>query len=342
MSTVTIKDVAKLAGVSIGTVSNMLTQKRPVAEETRQRILAAIESLGYTPNLLARGLINRQSYSLGVITTNLELYGTSSTLVGIEKKANELGYSLILQLLHEPEYMNPAALISGFQSRQVDGIIWAVPEIDHNMDWVEEYTKDSDLPILFIFVRPRQQAHMVHTRHRQGSFEAVEHLINNGCQKIAMISGPFTWWLSGERLQGYEDALERAGIPYNEDLVKFGDWSAESGETAAKILLEQHPDLDGLFASNDQMALGAIGALHRLDKKIPLEVAVIGYNNIPESQYFWPSLSTVNPHHQQLGSSAVEKIIHIITKTDSAPEAEEMPNDEIAPELVIRESSKKS
>ena len=131
---VTIIDVARRAQVSAGTVSNMLTGKRPVAEETRLRIMEAIEELGYQPNLLARSLVSRFSNTLGVIAAGLEYYGPSRTLVGIEEKANELGYSLLLDLLHNPEETDVEGALDDLTSRRVDGIIWAVHEVKNNRD----------------------------------------------------------------------------------------------------------------------------------------------------------------------------------------------------------------
>ncbi len=134
--TVTIIDVAKRAKVSAGTVSNVLTGKRPVAEPTRKRIQAAIDELGYQPNLLARSLVNRASNSLGVVASGLELYGPSRTLVGIERQANELGYSLLLSLLHDPETAEVDSVLDDLLARRVDGIIWAVHEMGRNRAWI--------------------------------------------------------------------------------------------------------------------------------------------------------------------------------------------------------------
>ncbi|MCU0503131.1 MAG: LacI family transcriptional regulator, partial [Anaerolineae bacterium] len=126
---ITVKDVARQAQVSVGTVSNALTRRRPVSEETRQRVMQAIEELGYQPNLLARSLIDRRSYTLAVVTGRLEYYGGSRTLVGIEGGASALGYSVLLHLIRRPAQADLPALLSSLTSRRVDGIIWAVSEL---------------------------------------------------------------------------------------------------------------------------------------------------------------------------------------------------------------------
>ena len=152
---ITIVDVADRANVSAGTVSNALTGKRPVAEVTRRRILQVIDELGYKPDLLARGLVNRSSNTLAVVATGLEYYGPSRTLVGIEEQANALGYSLLLDLLHSPADDDVDLVLDDLTSRRVDGIIWAVHEIGDNRTWLQEDRLSKLPPIVFLTMEPR-------------------------------------------------------------------------------------------------------------------------------------------------------------------------------------------
>src|SRR5512133_338860 len=157
---VTIKEVARIAGVSTQTVSRVLNDRPDVSPETRQRIRAIIAQLGYSPNTLARSLIQGRSHTLGVAGYGLSYYGPSRVLTGIERRANELGYSLLLNLLRDPETNNGQEIFNNLLSRQVDGIIWAVPEIGANRDWLtEQLEKKADealVPVVFINMEPRE------------------------------------------------------------------------------------------------------------------------------------------------------------------------------------------
>ncbi|GIV77030.1 MAG: hypothetical protein KatS3mg050_1424 [Litorilinea sp.] len=187
---VTIVEVARRARVSAGTVSNALTGKRPVSPATRARILRAIEELGYQPNLLARGLVNRRSGTLGVVVSGLEYYGPSRTLVGIEREANQLGYSLILDLLHTPEADNVEHVLGILTSRRVDGIIWAVHEVGENRAWVSEERLHRLPPIIFLTMGFRPGVAVVTADNRRGACLATRHLLDEGRRRIGLITGP--------------------------------------------------------------------------------------------------------------------------------------------------------
>lgn len=154
---VTIQDVAQRAGVSAGTVSNALTNKRPVAEATRQRILSAMEELGYQPNLLARGLVSQRSFVLSIVISELQdlgYYGYSSTLTGIQRKANQLGYSLMLHFVNGSSQDEIFAMLNQICARQTDGVIWAIHEIEGNRDWVCNIQVENYPPIIFLHIHP--------------------------------------------------------------------------------------------------------------------------------------------------------------------------------------------
>jgi LacI family transcriptional regulator len=338
--TVTIIDVAKRAKVSAGTVSNVLTGKRPVAEHTRRRIQAAIEELGYQPNLLARSLVNRASNSLAVVTSGLEYYGPSRTLVGIERQANELGYSLLLSLLHDPETADVDSVLDDLLARRVDGIIWAVHEIGRNRAWMAPERLRALPPIVFLTMESQPHATIVSTDNRAGAVLAVRHLLEQGRRHIAIITGPPEWWEARERLAGWRACLTDAGCNAEDVLVFTGDWTAASGERGFHHLLAQRPAIDAIFACNDQMALGVLRACHFARRRVPDDLAVAGYDNMPEAAYLVPSLTSVRQHLADVGRMAVQEL-HQAIAIRSQGETPSAHIRLIAPELVVRESSRR-
>ncbi|MBK8051656.1 MAG: LacI family DNA-binding transcriptional regulator [Anaerolineales bacterium] len=335
---VTIVDVARRAGVSAGTVSNVLTGKRPVAEATRVRILRAIEELGYQPNLLARSLVNRSSNTLGVVTSGLEYYGPSRTLVGIEAQANELGYSLLLDLLHRPDVDDVAAILDDLTARRVDGIIWAVHEVGGNRHWIAPERLRALPPIVFLTMKSRPGTSILSTDNRTGALLATQHLIDLGRRKIALVAGPQDWWEARERLAGWQAALEGAALDVSSRMIVYGDWMPSSGEQALRRLLEAQPDIDGVFASNDQMALGVLRACHFLHRRVPDDIAVVGFDNMPEAEFLWPSLTSVRQRLTELGRGAVQTL-HSAIEARGQGSALAPGVQLLTPELVVREST---
>jgi len=336
--TITIVDVARRANVSAGTVSNVLTGKRPVADDTRERILRAIEDLGYQPNLLARSLVNRASNTIGVVTSGLEFYGPSRTLVGIEQQANDLGYSLLLDLLHDPEAEDVDTVLDDLTSRRVDGIIWAVHEVGRNRAWLEPERLRSMPPIVFLTMDARPQATVISTDNRAGAMLATQHLIEQGRRTIAIITGPLTWWEARERLAGWQRGLAQGNRVQTPDLIYEGDWSAACGERALRQLLARRPDIDAIFACNDQIALGVLRASHFVGRHVPDDLAVVGFDNMPESAFFMPSLTSVRQHLSDLGCIAVQEL-HKAIEARAQTTAPEPAIRLITPELIVRESS---
>lgn len=336
---VTIVDVAVRAGVSPGTVSNVLTGKRPVAEGTRQRVQRALDELGYQPNLLARSLVNRSSNTLGVVAYGLEYYGPSRTLVGIERQAAELGYSLLLDLLHGPDSQDVDAVLAELSARRVDGIIWAVHEVGDSHSWIDERRLRTLPPIIFLTMDRRPGASIVSTDNRAGACVATQHLIDAGCRTIGIITGPLIWWEARERLAGWRSALEAAARDPSPTLVAEADWSASSGEAALHALLERRPDVDAVFACNDQMALGALRYCHATSRRVPDDLSIVGFDNTPESAYFWPALTTVRQHLAELGRLAVNELHRQIEHNldTSGPLTPVLKV--LQPELIVREST---
>lgn len=336
---VTIIDVAKRAGVSAGTVSNALTGKRPVSPETRERIFRAITDLGYQPNLVARSLVNRASKTIGVVAFGLEFYGPSRTLVGIEQQAAELGYSLLLDLLHRPDSKDVEEVLDELIARRVDGIIWAVHEVGDNRAWISDRRLQTLPPMIFLTMEPRPGASIVSTDNRAGARLATQHLIDTGRRNIGIICGPASWWEVRERLAGWSSALGAAGLESSPPLIIEANWTAQSGEVALQTLLERRPNIDAIFACNDQMALGALRYCHATGRRVPEDISIVGFDNMPESAYLWPALTTVRQHLAEVGRVAVTELHRQIERRGQARYIYTPVSRLLQPELIIREST---
>jgi LacI family transcriptional regulator len=335
---VTIRHVALEAGVSTQTVSRVVNNIPGVLPDTREKVQKAIDRLGYRPNVIARSLSQRRSYSIGVVASGIDYYGPSRTLVGIEQGANEAGYSLNLSLLHQPESDDVQPLIDGFLSRQVDGIIWATQEIGDNLGWLEQ--EHFPIPVVFLETRPRREVSVVNVDSRYGSWLAVQHLISRGHKKIGVITGPSSWWSARERLQGWQAAMTAAGLEAEGCQIAEGNWTTSSGAVGLEKLLEQCPDMDAVFVSNDQMALGVLQTSRKLGRRVPEELAVVGYDDIPESAYFWPPLTTVRQDLMLFGRTAVSLLKDQITASHQEGDfSGKTDTIWLKPDLIVRGSS---
>ena len=337
---ITIKDVAQAAGVSTQTVSRVMNKFSYVSEETRKRVEAVVEELGYNPSTLARSLIQQRSYTLGVVTFGLKYIGPSRTLNGVADKADELGYMLLMKDLDNFDGSRIDDVIDSLLARQVDGIIWVAPEIGDNHKWVEDRKGKIPVPVLFLAMRPREGISSVATDNYQGAVLAVEHLLDCGRKKIGHISGPLTWWEADERKRGWRETLIAAGLDASNHHCSEGNWSPSSGEQAFIQLIEAFPDMDAVFVANDQMALSVLREASRRGIIIPDQLAVVGFDNIAESAYFHPSLTTVSQDLQLLGEQAVQSVVDMIqSRLQGQPFT--LQSKFIQPKLIIRESSQK-
>jgi LacI family transcriptional regulator len=297
-----------------------------------------IDRLGYQPSQVARSLIQGHSCTLGVFGYGLEYFGPSCTLSGIEQEASKLGYTLLLSLIRQPEINNVKQLLREMLSHHVDGIIWAVPEIGENRAWMQQGTHRLSVPIVFLSMQPQPDEFIVAVDNYNGALLATRHLIVQGRQNIGLITGPLDWWEARQRKLGWREALQSVGLPAKDTFVVEGSWSAGSGERGLRQLLARHPEIDGVFACNDQMALGALKMARQLGREVPKDLAIVGFDDIPEAAYFFPPLSTVRQDMVELGRRAVRELNRAL---------ELGRNDDIytprttllQPEIIVRESS---
>lgn len=335
---VTIVEIAKEAGVSAQTVSRVVNGHLNVAPETRDKIQEIIDRRGYHPSRLARSLLRGRSHTIGVVGYGLGLFGPSQTLAGIIREANEAGYSILPNMAIEPDIEDPAKVIGELIEYHVDGIIWAVPEIGGNHDGIEQLMAEQDIPFVFISMEHRPNLAVVSVDNRLGARLATQHLIDQGHRRIGLIKGPLDWWEARERVQGWYETMQANGLTVDDMLIRRGDWSSAVGERCMRELLQSQTDIDAVFISNDSMAIGALKAAREFGLKVPDDLAIVGFDDIPEAAYFFPALTTIQQDLTSLGCRVVAELERLITSEDEAPV---LPNGPILikPRLIVRESA---
>jgi len=348
---VTIKDVAKAANVSTQTVSRVVNERPDVAPDTRKRVLEIIENLGYQPSELARSLIQQRSYMLGVVTAGLKyIGGPGRALNGITTAAEDMGYALLLKEIPHFTANNIQTLIQSLLARQVDGILWAVPEIGDNHAWIKNELSKLRVPAVFLSMQARPGVASVAFDNYTGGRLATQHLVEIGRRRIGHIAGPVDWWEARERVRAYEDTLSEAGLlsytsegeqRRGQSAIVYGNWSAQSGAEAFQQMMDTYPDLDAVFVANDQMALSVLRQACRRNLRVPIDLAVVGFDDLAESSYFWPSLTTIRQDQSRLGYRGV---VELVNRIESLMDGI-VPPDPVAviltPELIVRESTVK-
>jgi LacI family transcriptional regulator len=333
-----IKDVARIAGVSTQTVSRVINDRPDVSTETRERIQQIITELDYQPSALARSLISQRSFTLGVVTAGLKYIGPSRTLNGITSMAEELKYALLLEELPHFDTEDIEPLLQDLLARHVDGIVWAVPEIGDNRRWVDGILNNVRVPVVYLSMQPRPGITTISVDNYTGGVLATQHLLDQGCRSIGHISGPLDWWEARQRKQAWQDVLQKAGFNVLDDHCTEGNWSSSSGEVAFNQLLKSYPEMDAVFVGNDQMALSVLQIVHRRGMRVPEDLAVVGFDNMAESPYFWPALTTINHNQHELGCRAVQETVKLIEAV-RLNEKMEPQSILLLPNLIIRESS---
>jgi LacI family transcriptional regulator len=321
MNKATIRDVAAAAGVSYQTVSRVINNRPDVADETRHRVWQVIEELGYQPSAIARGLVSKRTYTLGLITADFSDYFFTQVIVGAEIEARKHGYFFMLCSTErnpddEPTYLR---LLT---ERQVDGILFARPSTEQDDRHIVALLHEGVPLVTTAYHVPGEQLTVVDVDNVDGGFQATQCLIDGGHCQIGMISGPPAWKSVKDRSEGYRLALEKAGVAFDESLIEHGDWWHESGYQAMRRLLARAPHITALFVQNDRMAIGAIRALREAGRRIPDDVAIVGYDDTPEAAYCHPPLTTIHQPMQQVGEVATRLLIESID--DSAAENQEV------------------
>jgi LacI family transcriptional regulator len=246
------------------------------------------------------------------VIAGLKYIGPSTLLNGIASAVEEAGYSLILKELPSFDVDDIEPVFNALLSRQVDGIIWAVSEVGENRKWLNKHQFDQKIPLVYLTMEPQKNVTVVSANNYNGGRMAVTHLLEQGYRRIGHLSGPLEWWEARQRMQAWKDVMSEAGVEIEERQYTTGNWSSASGAVKVEKLLEQYPEMDAIFVGNDQMALGAFQVIHKKGLRVPEDIGVVGFDNIPESAYFWPALTTVHQDQCQVAKTAVEEVIKII------------------------------
>lgn len=326
----TIKDVAKKSNVSVATVSRILNDLGGYSDETKQRVLKAIEELDYQRNAVARGLVMKNTNTVAVLLPYVSTIFHSQILSGIEDIAQQNGYSIIICNVgkHGSRMIDQIKLLA---QRQVDGIILTSINMTD-----EQYELIESLKIPYILVSMISYKHQipyVRVDDMQASYSATKYLIQNGHKKIAMISGPLNDPIAGQqRIYGYKCALRDYGLPINEKLIKYGFFGYEHGVKCMEELLDENEEFSAVFAASDDMAVGALQAAYKRGIHVPKELSVMGYDNTRVAEMAIPPLTVVGQPLYEMGNIAMDKLINMINKD------EYIQNIVLSHEIVERES----
>jgi len=328
-----IKEVALKAGVSIATVSRVINDKGPVAVETRQRILTAIEQLRYVPHGAARSLITNQTDTIGVLLP--DLYGEffSEVIRGIDLAARRNGFHVLISGFHS-DRAEIEAVLRALRGR-VDGLIVLSPDVD--AQGLRRNLPET-LPVVLLNTRVQGREgaafDAINVDNYGGAFAMVRHLASLGHRRIALICGPAENADARARLRGYRDALRAEGIAPASELEIAGDFSEESGYRAGGRLLALEPRPAAVFAANDSMAVGCLFALREAGVEVPGGIALAGFDDIPIARYVTPPLSSVHVPIAELGERAMERLLHAVEHKN----AHERRQETVATTLVVRGS----
>lgn len=320
-------DVARLAGVSHQTVSRVLNQHPNVRPQTREKVLAAIRELAYRPNAAARALVTRRTHTLGVISFDTTLYGPASMLYGIERAARH-AYFVSIASLPALDHRGVLDAVDRFLGQAVEGIIVIAPQTSAV---AALNGLPAHVPLVAVGCGTRAQLTSVAVDNAAGAARATQYLLDLGHQTVHHVGGPGSWLDARERTDGWLRALRAAGAAEPEVLA--GDWSSRSGYEIGHQLA-QMPDVSAVFCANDHMALGLLRALAERGRRVPEDVSVVGFDDIPEAGYFLPPLTTVRQDFGELGRRALRLLVDTISGHDSA--GSRLP---VVPELVVRSSA---
>ncbi|GAA4422323.1 LacI family DNA-binding transcriptional regulator [Georgenia halophila] len=324
-------DVARRAGVSLKTVSRVINEEPNVRPAVRNRVRAAIRALGYRPNSAARTLAARSSHVIGVVALGSALYGPASQMFGVERAAWQAGYSVVVSSLGETTTEELVRAVGELVDHGVDGIVIAAPV---HVAPVAADELLQGIPAVSLDRFPDEMGlPAVLSDQRTGSRDATEHLLRLGHETVWHVAGPFSWHPTQERMTGWREALESAGIPVPEPVE--GDWSAGTGYAIGRELAAR-PEVTAVFAANDHTAMGLMRAFFDAGRRIPDDVSIVGFDDVPEAEHLLIPLSTVRQDFEAATRRAVGELLSML-RADGRPAVPDLTF--VPVELKIRASS---
>jgi LacI family transcriptional regulator len=327
---ITIMDVAAVSGVSYGTVSRVINNDPHVKAETRARVVSAMEQLGYTVNRQARSLAGGQSNVIGVLVPDLGTGYIGEIMRGIDAELGSCGYDLMLFTTHRTA-AKEAGYVTHLAGGMVDGLLLVLPR--NPADYIGTLTS-RNFPFMLIDHHGNgQDCPAVGATNWQGAYQATEYLIEAGHSVIGFITGTMDLGASVDRLAGYKSSLRTHHIPFNPDLVYSGTFEQTDGYTGALQLLDLPNPPTAIFASNDQMAMGVMDAVRSRGLRIPGDISIIGFDDIPQAALVRPALTTVRQPLEQMGRVATQVLLDMLKDRSKKIARIELPT-----QLVVRDS----
>ncbi|GAB3973238.1 LacI family DNA-binding transcriptional regulator [Spirosoma terrae] len=334
---ITIYDIAKLLNLSPATVSRALNDHPAINSNTKSVIAAKAKEMGYRSNTFASNLRRQRTDTIGVIVPRLNSHFMSTVLAGMEKVVNKSSYNLIISQSLESVKKEIANAKTMFNSR-VDGLLVSVAYDTDNTDHFDAFVKRG-IPLLFFDrVLEHKQGTSIIIDNTKAGYEAVSHLIEQGCRRILYITGNLKRNVYADRLKGYRLALLEHGLPYLDELVMVTDLSQEAGIEAARLIQRMDKKPDGLFIANDLCAVSCMSALRKNGFSIPDDIAVVGFNNDPVSVVIEPNLTTIDYPGEKMGEIAAQSLINHL---NGSLDIQNTNTIILHSELLIRQSSVK-
>lgn len=327
---ITIMDVAAEAGVSFGTVSRVINNDVHVRPETRERVLQAMERLGFVANRQARSLAGGKTNGIGLLVPDLGTGYIGEIIRGIDAELTLQGLDLILYTTHRTA-SKEATYVANLVRGMVDGLLLVLPR--NPADYVGTLTRQNFPFVLIDHQGTGKDCPAVGATNWQGAFDATEYLIKLGHRRIGFITGSMDLGCAQDRLAGYRAALRTYHIPVADELIYEGTFFQPDGHTGASLLLDLPNPPTVIFASNDVMAMGAMDAIRNRGLRIPDDVSVVGFDNIPQASLVRPALTTVEQPLEKMGRVATQMLLELLEHPESKVQRIELPT-----KLIIRDS----
>ena len=320
-----IRDVARLAGVSYQTVSRVLNNSPSLREETKQRVQQVMEELQYRPNRAARMLVTSRSRTIGVLSASSYQYGPASSITAIEQAARAEGYFVNTVNLDGSDRESIENALDHLLDQAIEGLIVLAPQVR-----VFKALTERKISVPFVTLQSLGTTdHALSVDQIAGARLATRHLIELGHRNIYHLAGPQDWIEAEARMHGFLTEMSEQDVPATAPIL--GDWTAEFGYFAGRELLRVR-DFTAIFSSNDQMALGLMHAIRDAGLDVPRDISIVGFDDIPEAKHFWPPLTTVRQDFGELGRRAMDLLLG-----GGVHHAGDIT--ELAPELIVRASS---
>ncbi|EGQ7943736.1 LacI family DNA-binding transcriptional regulator [Vibrio cholerae] len=330
----TMKDIARLAGVSTSTVSHVINKSRFVSDEIAERVNNAAQQLNYAPSALARSLKMNRTKTIGMLVTTSTNPFFGEVVKGVERSCYHQGYNLIL-CNTEGDNQRMKASINTLLQKRVDGLLLMCSTLEgERLDVFDRYP---DIPIVVMDWGPILFASdKIQDNSLQGGYMAAKHLIESGHKEIGCITGPLIRHQAQMRYEGYKRALAEAGIAINPDWIVESDFECEGGYQAFEKLYERGKLPSALFVSNDMMAMGVIQAASQRGLRVPDDLSLIGYDDVHIAKFMTPALTTIHQPKYRLGKAAVDTLLYRLENPDTTAQVVQL-----EPTLVVRNSVRK-